>query len=84
MPVYNPTEVKINMKKVQSEGKFYFIGNCDMELGLKDTVIKFYPPRDPDSRYGSLSINAKKQTMDYEATDSRRPQDDEADEQENG
>ena len=68
MPVYNPVEVKIRMKRIQNEnnknGDVYYIGNSDMDISLLDTVIKFYPPSDPDSKYGSIVVNNTKERQD--------------------
>ena len=65
--VYNPVEVKINMKKIKTGDNEYYIGNCDMEINLLDTVLKFYPPKDGD-RFGVVVINTckdRKMTNEY-------------------
>lgn len=53
--MYNPAEVRIGVKKVKTESKEYFIGNCDMDVNIQDTVIKFLPPTE-DERYGGVII----------------------------
>lgn len=60
--VSNPVEVKIRMKKVKNQ---YHIGNCDMDISLLDTVIRFIPPKD-DERDGVLIINNVKYVEPFE------------------
>lgn len=65
--MYNPVEVKIRLKKVEFKkpdpdgNKYYYIGNCDMDISLLDTVLKFFPPQDDDQRSGMLVINNTKE-----------------------
>ena len=67
--MYNPVEVKINMKKIQNGDNVYYIGNSDMEINILDTVIKFYPAKEGE-RHGALILNnvKVKEKMDREDT----------------
>ncbi|KKN03894.1 hypothetical protein LCGC14_1103250 [marine sediment metagenome] len=62
MPVYNPVEVKLWMKKIDNkgDGNPYYIGNSDMEISLLDTVLKFFPPKEGE-KSGVLIINNTKE-----------------------
>jgi len=64
MPVYNPVEVKIRMKRVENtDGSAYYIGNSDMDISLLDTVIKMYPAPEGE-KSGTLVINNTKERTD--------------------
>ncbi len=52
---FNPMEVLINIKRVDTPNGSYFIGNCDMEIEMKDTVLMIYMPKD-NERYTKLTI----------------------------
>ena len=58
--MYNPVEVKIRLKKIESGDRSYYIGNCDMDISLLDTVLKFFPPQE-GTRSGMLVINNTKE-----------------------
>ena len=67
--VYNPVEVKVRMKRVETENGEYYIGNSDMDISLLDTVIKFYPA--PDGQLsGTMVINNTKDKTEREDTNS--------------
>jgi len=55
--IYNPAEMSIRMhKKTGPGGNVYYIGNCDMDLHILDTVIRFEPDEKNTDR-GTLKIN---------------------------
>jgi len=56
--VFNPTETTIFMKFVERDGNKFYIGNCDMDLNIKDCVLRFYPPEE-DAR-PAIVINKTK------------------------
>ena len=69
MPVYNPVEVKIRLKKIDSNPNGeYYIGNSDMDISLLDTVIKVYPPREGE-KHGTMVINNTKDREDFNNND---------------
>jgi len=44
---FNPCELSVKMKIVETEdGGAYYIGNCNMDVNLKDTVIKLIEPKE--------------------------------------
>ena len=66
----NPVSANIWMKRVQKDNnEEYYIGNCDMDISLLDTVIKVYPPEEGKT-YGKIVINNNKsrEHMDDEDT----------------
>jgi len=65
--VYNPVEVKVRMKRIETDDGEYYIGNSDMDISLLDTVIKFYPAPNGE-KSGTLVINNTKEKMDREDT----------------
>ena len=60
MPVYNPVQVQVRMKRVETKDGEYYIGNSDMDISLLDTVIKFYPAEEGE-KSGTLVINNTKE-----------------------
>lgn len=70
--MYNPVSVSIKMKKVENNDNVYFVGNCDMDISLLDTVIRFIPPREGD-RYCNLVINNTKEHMQPENSQGADP-----------
>jgi hypothetical protein len=51
------TDTNVHMKCITFENKEggYFIGNCNLSLGLKNTVLRFVPP-DSDGRGAKVVI----------------------------
>lgn len=50
----------------EEDDQHYFIGECDMDIGVINTVIKFIPPRYQDERNASLifhNYSQEKQTF---------------------
>jgi len=43
---FSPCEINIKMRLVETNSVSYYIGNCDMDLNLKDTVITLIEPED--------------------------------------
>jgi hypothetical protein len=46
--IFNPSEHTIFMKYVEKDGNRFYIGNERMDLNIKNTVIRFYPPEGDD------------------------------------
>ena len=61
MPVYNPVEVKIRMRRIDNnDGSHYFIGNSDMDISLLDTVLMLFPPQEGE-KSGMLVVKNTKE-----------------------
>jgi len=43
---FNPCEMTVRMKLVETDGVAYYIGNCNMDINLKDTVITLIEPNE--------------------------------------
>jgi len=43
---FNPCEMTVRMKLVETDGVSYYIGNCNMDINLKDTVITLIEPNE--------------------------------------
>jgi len=55
-------EVRIKLKKkFSNDGTEYYIGNCDLELNLADTVIMVYP--NDDDKGATLIVRVYNEDM---------------------
>jgi hypothetical protein len=46
--IRNPDEHTVFMKYVEKDGNRFYIGNVHMDVNIKNTVIRFYPPEGED------------------------------------
>ena len=68
----NPCEFIIRIKQAHNSEPPYYVGNSNMDVNLKDSVVFIHPPTD-GNKYGKLII---KRRVDMEKYEDERPKDD--------
>jgi len=62
------TDTNVHMKCIAFENKEggYFIGNCNLSLGLKNTVLRFIPPDDDGHGAKVVIVNSTYNNEEFE------------------
>lgn len=62
------TETRIFMKKIEFDNAdgSYYIGNCNLNLNLRNTVLRFMPPGEDDGDAEIVIVNSTYNNLEFE------------------